>query len=63
MYLVISADTLSKRVTFAADSVRVQPSLFDRIERIESDFMPALGKRYAAKEVRSGTATQWGWEF
>ncbi|MGV3655241.1 MAG: hypothetical protein ACO1N5_13610, partial [Noviherbaspirillum sp.] len=39
-YLVISTGTLAKRVTTAADTVQVQPSLFDRIERIEKEFMP-----------------------
>lgn len=62
-YLVISDSTLAKRVTFAADTVRVQPSLFDRIERIESSFMPPPGKQYAAKPVQAGAGTQWRWEF
>jgi hypothetical protein len=63
MYRVVSADTLSKRVTLAADTVRVQPSLFDGTERIDADFMPLPGKRYAVKGAQAGAATQCGWDF
>jgi hypothetical protein len=62
-YLFISDSTLYKRVAFAADTVRVQPSLFDRIERITNDFMPRRGKGYAVRVEQHSSGTQWAWEF
>lgn len=58
-YLVISNDALARRVTVAAETVQKQPSLFDHIEQIPSDFMPLPGKRYAAKLVEEGESGQW----
>lgn len=43
-YLVIKNDTLLARFRFAAKVVRVQPSLFDRIEAIPDDFNALPGK-------------------
>jgi hypothetical protein len=40
-HLATSDDSLSRQVTAAADTVRVQPSLFDRIERISQLPVPA----------------------
>jgi hypothetical protein len=62
-YLAISDGTLSRRVTFAADTVRVQPSLFDRIERIGASFMPQPGRQYAVRIDPQCDATQWRLEF
>jgi hypothetical protein len=62
-YLVVSDGTLARRVNVAADTVRVQPSLFDRIERIEEDFMPPRGRQYAVKIEHHREAVQWGWDF
>ncbi len=62
-HLAVSDGTLSRRVTFAGDTVRVQPSLFDRIERIGVSFMPQPGRQYAVRVEPQYAATQWGWEF
>jgi hypothetical protein len=42
VYLLLSDSSLLSRVRLADDSVRVQPSLFDRVERISEEFMPSL---------------------
>jgi len=44
MRLVISDCRLTRRVAAAGDSVQVQPSMFDRIERIPPTFMPMQGR-------------------
>jgi 23S rRNA pseudoU1915 N3-methylase RlmH len=62
-YLVINQGTLRKRVAFAAEALKMQPSLFDRIEKIDETFMPAPGREYATKIERHCAAEQWGWEF
>lgn len=62
-YLVISNDTLSRRVTFAAESVKVQPSLFDRVETIDKDFMPQRGRQFESKAEQGFASTQGAWEF
>ena len=62
-YLVISAGTLAKRVTTAGNTVQVQPSLFDRIERIEKEFMPLPGQQYAVRPEKQHEPGQLMWEF
>lgn len=62
-YLAISNGTLYRRVASAENRVRVQPSLFDRIERMGARFMPPPGRPYAVRAEAASTATQWGWEF
>lgn len=62
-YLFISDSVLYRRVAYAAEAVRGQPSLFDRIEQIADDFMPCRGKVYAAKIEQRSSGTQWAWEF
>lgn len=62
-HLAVSNGTLSRRVTFAGDTVRVQPSLFDRIERISASFMPQPGRQYAVRAEQQCAVSQWGWEF
>jgi hypothetical protein len=62
-YLVIADVTLRARMGDAAHTVRTQPSLFDRIDRIPADFMPPPGKEYAAKIADPRKAGQWAWDF
>ena len=62
-YLVISTRILAKRVSMAAHTVQVQPSLFDRIERIKREFMPPPGQQYAARPEQQEKFGQLGWEF
>lgn len=62
-YLVISDGTLAKRVAYAADSVRVQPSLFDRVERIGESFMPLPGRQYVVRQEQHGEVLQLTWDF
>ena len=62
-YLVMSDRTLARRVASAANTVKVQPSLFDGIKKIHKSFMPLPGRQYAMRADRHHAATQWGWEF
>lgn len=62
-YLVISKDTLSRRVNFAAKTVRLQRSLFDRIVRIPADFMPPRGRAYPTRIEEKRESWQWAWTF
>lgn len=45
-HLVVKNDTLLTRFRFAAKVVRVQPSLFDRLEAIPDDFNALPGKEF-----------------
>jgi hypothetical protein len=62
-HLAIADGTLARRVSHAADSVRVQPSMFDRIERIPVGFLPPAGRQFGAKIEETRDAKQWSWEF
>jgi hypothetical protein len=62
-YLAISIHALRYRLKVANHVVRAQPSLFDRIEEIRSDFMPAPGKEYLSKVENARIGTQWSWKF
>lgn len=62
-HLAIAEATLAKRVTFAAETVRVQPSLFDRIERVAETFMPLPGVQYTLNSGQHLTGTQFGFNF
>jgi len=48
-HLCISGNTLRNRVHTAAQSVRVQASLFDGVERIADNFMPPRGRLYQSR--------------
>jgi hypothetical protein len=62
-YLVIDRGTLRNRIDRAASILKVQPSLFDRIERITSSFWPLRGQE-SYREVRQHLAgDQWRWDF
>lgn len=63
MHLVISGGVLSRRVTNAADTVKVQPSIFDCIERVPSDFMPPQGRAYVVRIEDAREAAQTAWCF
>lgn len=45
-HLIVKNDTLLTRFRFAAKVVRVQPSLFDRVEAIPDDFNALPGKEF-----------------
>jgi hypothetical protein len=62
-HLAIAENTLAKRVTFAAKTVRVQPSLFDRIEKIADNFLPLRGRQYPVKTELHCSGLQFGWDF
>lgn len=62
-YLVISDGMLVRRVNAAADTVRLQPSMFDRIERIPSSFMPLRGREYVTATEDRREVGQWAWDF
>jgi hypothetical protein len=62
-YLVISDSTLARRFSSAVNVVRIQPSMFDRIERIPADFMPSPGKVYFVKQINESDMGQLAWEF
>lgn len=62
-HLVVSLGTLARRVTVAVNTVKVQPSMFDRVERIPTDFIPLKGKEYAPIIEDRRVTAQWKWEF
>jgi hypothetical protein len=62
-YLVISDGALMRRVMNAADTVRAQYSLFDRVEQISEDFMPLPGRQYAVRAAQAGNATNGAGSF
>lgn len=63
MHLVISSEMLCRRFAAASDSVRVQESIFDRIERIPADFVPLKGKAYVAPIADKREPGQRVWAF
>lgn len=62
-YLAITVGTLRRRMNRAENIVKVQPSLFDRIQCIAEDFIPAPGRTYAIKEEKHLAGNQVGWDF
>ena len=62
-HLAISESGFRRRVSFAAGTVRVQPSMFDRVERIPANFMPQQGRAYVATIEDKREAGQWAWSF
>lgn len=63
MHLVVSLGTLARRVTVAVNTVKVQPSMFDRVERIPADFIPLGGREYAPIIDDKRETAQKAWEF
>lgn len=62
-YLVIDRSTLNRRIDDAEDLVKLQPSLFDRIETIDESFMPERGNAYIARVKENRGMEQWEWTF
>lgn len=62
-HLAISESGFRRRVSLAAGTVRVQPSMFDRIERIPAAFVPLKGTAYATIIKDEREAGQWSWSF
>lgn len=62
-YLVINRGTLRNRIDAAAKVLKVQPSLFDRIERITSTFWPSQGREYYREMKQHLIGEQWVWDF
>ncbi|TFW05451.1 hypothetical protein E4K72_11270 [Oxalobacteraceae bacterium OM1] len=62
-HLAIAKGTLRRRIDDAVRHFKVQASMFDRIERIPGDFMPAPGKRQRMPEPESRAVEQRRWEF
>jgi len=62
-YLVIHEGTLRTRVSWAAETVKRQPSLFDGIHRIDDSFMPVRGRQICKVSGRQLSCNQWGWAF
>jgi len=56
-YLAIRIRTLDCRVERASNVQRFQPSIFDGIERIPVDFMPARGHRKSYVQDSGGTCS------
>ncbi|MBC3936695.1 hypothetical protein H8K47_15110 [Undibacterium sp. CY7W] len=64
-HLVVKNNTLLTRFRFAAKVVRVQPSLFDRVEAIPDDFNALPGKEFHLPIVVAfcPKVKQLAWEF
>lgn len=63
LYLAIDRGTLRDRIDDAAKVLKVQPSLFDRIERITSSFWPRQCQKYRWEIRRHLVGEQWTWDF
>lgn len=62
-HLAIASGTLDRRMSYAAAAFKVQPSLFDGVERISSHFIPPPGRAYIPKVERSVAGHQFFFEF
>jgi hypothetical protein len=62
-YLALSEAGFFRRLSSAADTIRVQSSMFDRLERIPADFFPLAGRQYAPQVEDKRDAKQWAWTF
>lgn len=62
-HLVISQGALAYRVAVAAHTVKVQPSMFDRIERIPPDFIPLKGRIFTETTEDAREPTQCALSF
>ncbi|MFZ6725182.1 hypothetical protein ACO0K2_06770 [Undibacterium sp. MH2W] len=64
-HLLVSNETLLKRFRLAAKVVRIQPSLFDRVESIPDDFrvMPGKAFRSDVDNDAGPTVKQLAWTF
>lgn len=62
-HLAITNGTLNRRVGSAIAVFKVQPSLFDGIERIGRDFIPLRGAFYAVKMQQQPSGYQRYWDF
>jgi hypothetical protein len=62
-YLAVSDGALTRRAAGAADTMKRQSSIFDRIERVPSTFMPLRGQHYAAKTADMRESRQGIWTF
>ncbi|HJV82290.1 hypothetical protein [Noviherbaspirillum sp.] len=62
-YLAIDHGTLRHRIESAAKLLKVQPSLFDRIERITSSFWPRQGRVLIRPIAQHLVGSQWRWDF
>jgi hypothetical protein len=64
-HLAIDRSTLSDRIARAAAALKIQSSLFDRLEKIDETFMPKRGYAkpcWLSVKLQIDNA-QWGWEF
>lgn len=52
-HLILSESGLNRRLSFARETVKVQPSMFDRIERVDPNFMPMPGKAYITTDAET----------
>lgn len=63
-YLEIAATTLKQRVRNASEIMSRQPSLFDKIIRMDKTFVPLSGNRKAVLAVTENRVdSQFKWEF
>jgi hypothetical protein len=63
VYLVVAPGTLQNRIAQAAESLKLQSSLFDRIERISDSFTPQRGQAYEVRHEQHLSGQQLGWDF
>lgn len=62
-YLAVTNEALLCKLRRALRTLRLQPSLFDRIERISKSFMPLRGKHYVVKPEEKTAHGQMSWNF
>lgn len=62
-HLRLLANTAARRVTESKGHMKRQPSLFDRIEIVEYDFVPMVARGVIRVQVQDFFTQQLGWDF
>jgi hypothetical protein len=62
-HLLIVVDTLRRRLKLSGVRAKIQPSLFDRIEFIDPDFMPQQARPHSKKIKLEWASPQVSWAF
>ena len=62
-HLKLAATTLLRRMLTSQQHVKWQPSLFDRIQTIERDFVATVARRGIRVQILEGGAQQLEWDF
>lgn len=62
-HLQLVASTVRLKIIASSQHMQRQPSLFDRIQRVEYEFQPTIGRRMIRFAANEGQSKQLAWEF